>query len=226
LELARSHGSALHRVHSRRVLKGVAASVAPELQDIVLPLALRLLESAFFVICRDNPAQQVGIISLLEASNVAVTAHADRVVEVAIGREANGEERPGNLKTRSFSSARQGGACYQRLRRQTRPPLLDSSLGRRIRSTIGVRMGSASHCRGLDCQSESVLSEINGGRTRTRTLDPLIKSQVAMRRYKDLAVKYPRIGVFNLNGLRADCKMDRGVLGLCLFGLPAGKRYR
>jgi hypothetical protein len=32
--------------------------------------------------------------------------------------------------------------------------------------------------------------EIIGGRTRTRTLDPLIKSQIAMRRYKDLAVKY------------------------------------
>jgi hypothetical protein len=29
-----------------------------------------------------------------------------------------------------------------------------------------------------------------------------------MRQYKDLAVKYRRIGVFNHNGLRADCKMD------------------
>jgi hypothetical protein len=29
-----------------------------------------------------------------------------------------------------------------------------------------------------------------------------------MRQYKDLAVKYLRIRVFNHNGLRADCKMD------------------
>jgi hypothetical protein len=33
-----------------------------------------------------------------------------------------------------------------------------------------------------------------------------------MRQYKDLAVKDPRMGVFNLNGLRADCKMSRWAL--------------
>jgi hypothetical protein len=33
-----------------------------------------------------------------------------------------------------------------------------------------------------------------------------------MRQYKDLAVKDPRMGVFNLNSLRADCKMSRWVL--------------
>jgi hypothetical protein len=29
-----------------------------------------------------------------------------------------------------------------------------------------------------------------------------------MRQYKDLAVKDPRMGVFSLNGLRSNCKMD------------------
>ena len=38
-----------------------------------------------------------------------------------------------------------------------------------------------------------------------------------MRRYKDLAVKYPRIGAFNLNGLRADCKMNCLALGRFQF---------
>jgi hypothetical protein len=36
-------------------------------------------------------------------------------------------------------------------------------------------------------------------------------------RYKDLAVKYPRIGAFNLNGLRADCKMNCWALGSFRF---------
>src|SRR5262245_24825677 len=33
-----------------------------------------------------------------------------------------------------------------------------------------------------------------------------------MRQYKDLAVKDPRMGVFNLNSLRTDCKMSRWAL--------------
>jgi hypothetical protein len=36
-----------------------------------------------------------------------------------------------------------------------------------------------------------------------------------MRQYKDLVVKDPRKGVFNLNSLRADCKMSRWAL--CRF---------
>ena len=41
-------------------------------------------------------------------------------------------------------------------------------------------------------------------------MDPLIKSHIASEVVQGLtvAVKYPRMGVFNLNGLRADCKMD------------------
>jgi hypothetical protein len=35
-----------------------------------------------------------------------------------------------------------------------------------------------------------------------------------MRQYSDLAVKDPRMGVFNLNGLRADCKMNIGRSGV------------
>jgi len=42
-----------------------------------------------------------------------------------------------------------------------------------------------------------------------------------MRRYKDLAVKDPRMGVFNLNGLRPDCKMDYWALARDLL---VGKR--
>src|SRR5215470_7188017 len=56
-------------------------------------------------------------------------------------------------------------------------------------------------------------------------LDLLIKSQVAGDAYKDLAVKYPRIGVFNLNGLRADCKMNCWVLG-CFRFERSGRRSR
>jgi hypothetical protein len=42
-----------------------------------------------------------------------------------------------------------------------------------------------------------------------------------MRQYKDLAVKDPGMGVFNLNGLRADCKMSRWALRRFGLGAPA-----
>jgi hypothetical protein len=63
----------------------------------------------------------------------------------------------------------------------------------------------------------NVCKQIVAGRTRARTLDPLIKSQVATRRHKDLAVKYLRIGAFDLNGLRADRKMNCWALGRFRF---------
>jgi hypothetical protein len=51
-------------------------------------------------------------------------------------------------------------------------------------------------------------NEIIGGRTRTRTLDPLIKSQLSTRGNKDLAVKYRQTRALNINGLQTECKMD------------------
>ena len=38
-----------------------------------------------------------------------------------------------------------------------------------------------------------------------------------MRQYKDLAVKDSRMGVFNLNSLRTDCKMSHWALGRFWF---------
>jgi hypothetical protein len=43
-----------------------------------------------------------------------------------------------------------------------------------------------------------------------------------MRQYKDLAVKDPRMAVFNLNSLRADCNMSRWAL--CRFSFECSGR--
>lgn len=141
-------------------------------------------------------------------SNSRPTTAAGRGDASRLSTSAGGSRRTREIKLGGFT----GPSSLLRARSRAWPPPLRRGWTQNVCTDVCTVLFANSGRIGLSRFTHVFSGILFGGRTRTRTLNPLIKSHVVWVQYQSAKCNCSQTTLFQNNGIRANCKRSGSAL--------------